>query len=192
MKKHWYTYIFLLLLLGLTVGVTYAAFADRAEVLGSTFSVGSADIKLLLDVFGLPVEENLADELMGPAFVDIDPEWVEDYLVTLYNPTASNLDITTHADYETANDPDDLRQDIFVTIYEWEDLNGNNFMEEEELVYEYGTKSIVKWKTEGFELAVLEPGGLMPLVLRFSSDVPNSKQGASAVFDFEFDSVGAE
>ncbi len=61
--------ITLVLILALVfVGVAAAAFGDRSTILGSSFSVGSADIKLLEDLAGGTSSDNLVDKLNVPSF----------------------------------------------------------------------------------------------------------------------------
>jgi len=107
------------------IGVAFAAFGDKGEILGSSFSVASTDIKFLEDIT-LGIEpENLVDELPGPEFLNIRPDWNESYLLKISNSGTTNVQISTNADYETANDPDDLRQIIYVEVLEWNDVNAN-------------------------------------------------------------------
>lgn len=180
-------------ILALVIGVTYAAFSDKAQILGASFSVGSADLKLLADVSGGVDGTNLVDELPGPEFANLSPGWTEDYLVKLYNNSGAEVLLTTNADYETANDTDDLRQDITVELIDWDDANSDGVADSSELGASLGAKTIVKWKTEGFDLGSLESGAVRGLVLRFRTDsVSSTKQGATGIFDFEFDSVGLE
>ena len=49
MKKKLIITISLIVLLVMAAGVAVAAFGDKGEVMGSSFTVGSADIKLLQD-----------------------------------------------------------------------------------------------------------------------------------------------
>ena len=173
------------------IGVTYAAFTDTGKVLGSTFSVGSADIKLLEDVTLGTESYNLVEELPGPNFDNISPFWVEDYLLKIFNNSANSVQISTTANYETINDPEDLRQIIFVEPIEWDDINNDGIFEPlTETGNSLGKKTIVKWKTEGFDLGTFGSGAVKSMILRFSTDeVSDTKQGASAIFDFEFDSM---
>src|SRR3989344_3261601 len=131
MKLGKYTWIYLVITLGLiaTAGIAYASFADKGEILGSSFSVGSADIKLLIDITGGVDDSNLTDQLNGPSFTNITPNWEEDYLVKLYNNASTALQLTTNADYLTANDPDDLRSIIYVEPIPWNDINNNGIVE---------------------------------------------------------------
>lgn len=194
MRKGVYTLTSTIFILTLIIGVTYASFTDEAKILGATFSVGSADLKLLEDVAGGVDSENLVDEMAGPTFSDVGPYWNKDYSVKLYNNSLSEVFLTTNAFYETANDLDNLRQEIFVEPFEWDDLDSDGVVDEGELAEtSLGEKTIVKWKTEGIEIGNLATGDVKGLVLRFTTDtIPDSKQGASALFDFEFNSVGME
>lgn len=174
-----------------SIGLTSAFFTDKGQVLGSSFSVGSADIKLLNDVTAGVFEENLVDELPGPTFSNIAPGWSHDYLTKIYNNAGVDLLLSTNANYETANDPAELRQLIFVEPFSWNDENNNGLVDENEPGETFGKKSIVKWKTEGFDLGQINSGEVKSLILRFSADsVPDTKQGTTGIFDFEFDTVG--
>ena len=180
------------ILLGITASVGYAAFMDKGKILGSSFTVGSADLKFLKNVSLGTEISNLTDELAGPAFNGIAPNWTSYYYVKLFNNASTPLNLTTNAYYETANDPDDLRSVIFVEPFNWSD-DGDGIFEEGELGTSYGRKTIVKWKTEGFVLGPVAQGSVKGIVLKFSTDaLADSKQGKSGVFDFEFGAVNVE
>jgi hypothetical protein len=193
LRKVIYAYGSLAMTLVFVVGVSYAAFTDKASILGTTFSVGSSDIKLFEDVSGGIDGANLVNEKAGPSFAGVSPNWVEDYLVKIYNNAATDVLLSSNANYETANDPDDLRQIIYVEPFSWDDVDGDGIVDDDELASatSYGRKTIVKWKTEGFDLGNLASGEVKGFILRLSTDsVSDSKQGSSATYDFEFDSVG--
>jgi len=178
----------LLLILGL--GITFAAFQDKGKVLGSKFTVGSSDIKLLSDVAGTTDSSNLADELNGPNFDNVTPNWTQHYLLKLVNKGTTPVALTSHARYLTANDPEDLRTILFVDLLPWNDGDGNGLADTGETGTSIGKKSIVKWNTEGFDLGSVEAGQVKGFVLRFSTEsISETKQGASGVFDFEFDAT---
>ena len=179
-----------LLVISLIAGITYAAFSDKAKVLGSTFSVGSADLKFLESLSMGTDPSNYRDELPGPTFSNIGPGWTQDYLVKLISMATSKISVSTNAFYETANDPDELRSDINVEIIKWYDTNQNGLVDEGEEGPVIGKKTIIKWKTEGFTLGDLFYGQAMELILRFSAPtLSETKQGSSAMFDFEFNSI---
>ncbi len=180
----------LLALVGIVSGAAYAAFADKGEILGSSFSVGSADIKLYKDLSGGPTSENLTDSLAGPSFTNISSNWSADFPLKIYNNASDHIQLTSNAFYETINDPDDLRQILYVEPINWGDPNNNGIVEDGELGSTFGRKTLVKWKTEGYDLSSVAPGSTKGMILRFSSDaIPDTKQGKTAVFDFIFDSL---
>lgn len=173
------------------IGSTVAFFGDQASILGSSFSVGSADIKFLTDLAGGTNVENLTDQLSGPVFASVSPNWTENYYLKIFNNATGNVQLTSNSNYETANDPDDLRQIIYVEPFEWDDLNNNGLLDEGELGASFGKKTIIKWKTEGYDLGTVSTGSIKGLLLKFSTaSIPDSKQGKTAIFDFIFNSVG--
>ncbi len=191
MKKRFYIYGSLVLLILLTLGVTFATFTDKAKFTGTTLSVASSDIKLLDVIGGGTDPSNLVDHKQGPVFANITPEWFENYYVEVYNNASGDLQLSSYADYLTANDPEELRQIIYVELFDWEDTNGDGIAQEEELTNSYGARSIVKWKTQGFDLGVLSQGETRSFVLRFfTMNISPAKQGSSIVFDFEFSALG--
>jgi len=180
----------LAVVVSLVAGVTFAAFTDKAKVLGSNFSIGSADIRFLNNLPMGTDPTNLVDELPGPTFGNIGQTWSSDYPIKIINNGTSGLNITSHAYYETANDPAELRSDISVEIFEWNDANGNGVLDTGEVGLSLGKKTIVKWKTEGLGVGQMYPGQLRALVLRFSTEnLSTTKQGKTALFDFEFESA---
>ena len=192
MKKSFYIYGSLVLLVLLTLGVTFATFTDKANFLGTTFSVASSDIKLLDVINGGLDPSNLVDSKAGPSFSNITSSWHEDYIVQIYNNATGPLNLTSKAVYATANDPDELRQIIFVEIYDWIDANNDGVPQLTEFEdNSYGRKTIIKWNTTGYDLGTLLQGEVRSLVLRFSTDnVSSTKQGKGMLFDFSFDALG--
>lgn len=189
-KKILYLTGLLMLVISLVAGITYAAFTDKAEVLGSTFSVGSANLMFLEDLALGTDPSNYRDSLTGPSFTNIAPEWTQDYLLKLISLGTSEVSLSTNAYYETANDPESIREDVLVEVIKWYDTNQNGILDEGEEGPSLGQKTIIKWKTEGFALGNLFYGQTMGLILRFSvPSISEAKQGASAVFDFEFNSI---
>lgn len=191
MKKTLVSYAPFFLVAGLAIGITYAAFTDQTKFSGSTFSVGSADIKLLNDLAGGSEAGNLVDQKQAPSFSNITPHWSQDYSVKIYNNATTDLDVTSHADYLTVNDPDSLRSYIYIEPFDWNDGNNNGIAEIEEISNSYGRKTITKWKTEGFDLGHVNTGILKGYILRFSTDdLADTKQGKTGTFDFTFDALG--
>ena len=172
-----------------TVGIVYAAFSHKNKYNGASFSVGSADIKLL-DNLSLGISQgNLVDEKQGPAFSNIGANWAQEFPMKIYNNSASVVTITTNANYETVNDPDDLRSIIYVEPFAWNDTNNNGQIDDGEKGQSFGNKAIIKWKTEGLGLGPIASGQVAGYILKFSTlSVSDTKQGKSGSFDFEFNS----
>ncbi len=189
-KGRFFVYIVgIAVILGL-IGVTYAAFSDKGKVLGSSFSIGNADIKLLSDLTQGVGNSNLVDETPGPVFTNIGQSWHKDYPIKLYNNGTYKMSIVSHSNYETANDPDDLRQYIFAEIFPWDDANNDGLATTDEIGTSVGKKTIIKWKTEGFSLGDFDPGEILGFIVRFSTEtLSDTKQGKQAIYDFEFDSI---
>jgi predicted ribosomally synthesized peptide with SipW-like signal peptide len=192
LKKSFYIYGSLVLLLVLTLGVTFATFTDRAKFQGTMISVASSDIKLLDTIGGGVDPSNLVDEKPGPVFEEIGNSWVYDYPVQIYNNGTNPVDLTSKADYEDleVNDPQDLRQEIRVDIYEWDDANGDGIPQDTELGGTHGNQTILGWKNTGYSnLGTIAEGEVKSLVIRFTTGDIDDKQGASFLFDFQFNST---
>jgi len=190
LKKYLVVYGSLLVVLLCLVGVVYAAFSDKGKVLGSSFSVGNADIKFLVEPSLGIDSSNLADEMPGPSFTNIGQNWQKDYPIKIYNNGTYQMKLTSHSNYLTVNDPDDLRTYIYAEFFPWNDTNNDGVPGENEFGVSLGRKTITKWKTEGFDVGAFTPGEVKGLVIRFSTDsLSDSKQARNAIYDFEFDSI---
>jgi hypothetical protein len=102
------------------------------------------------------------------------------------------LNIFSTAYYETANDPNELRQVIYCEIYDWNDANSNGIVDNGELGTSYGMKQLIKWKTEGLSIGQIAMGEAKGYVLRFTttSSFSPTLQGKTGIFDFEFNATG--
>ncbi len=168
-------------------GVAYAAVSSKIFMKGALFTTATMEIKFLKDITGGNISENLVTELTGVSFDNIYNYWSTDYLVKLVNISSNNVNISSYANYTTAEDPASLRYSLFVEIIKWNDKNSNGIVDEGELGDSLGKKNFVKWKTEGFNLGVLEPGVVSSYILRFSAEnLTETKVGQSGKFDFEF------
>lgn len=182
-----------LLILGIvSAGLAYAAFTDQSKFTGSRFSVGSADIKLLNDLAGGTDASNLVDTKPAPSYDGVYPQWSENYLVKIYNNGSQPLRLTSRMDYVTANDPANIREYLYMEPYAWNDDNNNGIVDEGEQGVSYGRKVFTSWKSTGFDFGQIGVGETRGFIMRFSaaSSMPDSKQGATGVFDFTFDSEG--
>ncbi|OGC50444.1 hypothetical protein A2716_04535 [candidate division WWE3 bacterium RIFCSPHIGHO2_01_FULL_40_23] len=198
MKKSLISFLLIMSSLAVIALSTRAAFLDTGKVSGATFSVGTADIKLLNDLSLAPDSANLLDEKEGPRFNNLYPGWVSDYPIKLFNNSTFRVGLSSKSDYATADDPGSLREYINVDFYEWDDVDGDGILELGELgEVPLIRKTILKWKSEGVGLGELSAGEEKGYVLRFSSEsLPESKMGQNAIYDFEFtvstDGVGQE
>jgi hypothetical protein len=191
MKKYVFSICIAVALMLSSFGFAYAAFKDKTSFLGSSFTVGSADIKLLVDLTGGTDTPNLTDQKTAPSFSNITSNWSQNYLLKIYNNAGSTLQLVSNADYLTANDPDDLRTYLFVEMFPWNDTNNNGTVEDGELGTTLGRKNFIKWKSEGISLGNLITGEVKGLVLKFSTDaLADTKQGKTGIFDFMFEATG--
>ena len=176
-----------------TAGVVIAEFIDKSKVLGASFSVGSADIKLLKDLSLGTELINLVDDTPGPGFNNIGPNWSADYLMKIFNNGTSKVTVKSHANYSTSNDPDSLRDVIYAEIFAWSDLNSNGIVDPGEKGNSMGApKTILRWKNDadGIILGEIESGQVKAYIVTFSTlDLSSTKQGKSGMFDFEFESA---
>lgn len=176
------------LLAGILIGgVAYAAVSGKILMKGAIFKTTVIELKFLRDLSGQNLAENQTSEINGVSFDQIVNGWSYDYLVKLSNTSSTSLNVSSFSNYQTDQDPADLRYSLFVEILPWNDINNNGILEENELGTSLGKKSFVKWKTEGFNLGNFEANKVYGYVLRFSAgDLTDSKQGKSGTFDFEF------
>jgi hypothetical protein len=189
-KLRYFKYLMVLMVAITLASIAFAAFSDQSKVTGGHFKVSSADIKLLQNLAAGPSSDNLKDEINGPSFENISEFWSIDYGVELYNNGSRPMLLTSNANYTTANDPSDLRSEIYVEIFDWNDADNDVSIDEGELGNSYGKKTIIKWKTEGYDLVNIDVGELKSFILRFSTEeISDAKQGKSALFDFEFDAI---
>lgn len=192
-KKRTIVYFGIVLLAVGVIGVAYAAFSDRGDVQGTTITAGSADLKLLDDLGTNLDPTNLIDNKDGPNYSNVGQNWSIQYPVQLFNNGTSQVSLSSTADYETVNDPEDLRQEVYAEFFPWDDANGDGTETPDEIGASLGKKTVVKWKTEGFDLGTMNTGEIKGFIIEFSTvGLPDSNQGASLLFDFGFDSVGIE
>lgn len=168
-------------------GVAYAAISSKIFMKGALFTTANVEIKFLKDITGGTQPDNLVTELTGVSFDNIYNYWSTDYQVKLINVSAKSVKISSYSNYLTAEDPASLRYSLFVEIIKWNDANSNGIVDEGELQESIGKKSFVKWKTEGFDLGMFDPGKVNSYILRFSAEsLTEAKIGQSGKFDFEF------
>lgn len=181
-------------------GVTSAAFEESVSVLGTSFTIGESTggsgnesgtntaLKILVSNASESQGSNLADTIAGPSFDSITPEWVQSVPIKLYNKGSAVLDIVGSAAY--VNDPDTLRDDLFIEILAWNDTNNNGTVEESEIGESYGYDTILRFKNDTFNLGELGAESVKGYVLKFDgSGLSDVNIGKTAVYDFIFTAV---
>jgi len=154
---------------------------------GVAFKTTVIELKFLKNIAEGNTVENQTSEISGVSFDQIISGWTYDYLVKITNTSSSSLNVSSFSNYQTDQDPADLRYSLFVELFPWNDTNNNGSVDDGELGDSLGKKSFVKWKTEGFNLGIFDSGKVYGYVLRFSAaELSDAKQGKSGVFDFEF------
>jgi hypothetical protein len=168
-------------------GVALAALSNKVLLKGAMFTTSTVELKFLRNLSSNVENENLTSELSGISFDGITNDWITTYPVKLVNKSGSSMNVSSYANYTTANDPASLRYSLNVEIFKWNDSNNNGVLDEGELGDSLGRKTFVKWKTEGFALGSFEPNVVQSYVLQFTAEsITDSKQGATGSFDFEF------
>ena len=168
-------------------GVALAALSNKVLLKGAMFTTSTVELKFLRNLSSNVENENLTSELSGISFDGITNDWITTYPVKLVNKSGSSMNVSSYANYTTANDPASLRYSLNVEIFKWNDSNNNGVLDEGELGDSLGRKTFVKWKTEGFSLGSFEPNVVQSYVLQFTAEsITDSKQGATGSFDFEF------
>lgn len=194
---------FLVLLSSLSlIGVTSAAFEEKVSVLGTSFTIasdvgepvggggttGNTDLKILVSNSAAATGANLADSVNGSSFGDIKISWKQDFPIKIHNKGTKLLDIVGSANY--INDPDTLRDDLFIEILAWNDANNNGTAEENEIGQSYGHDTILRFKNDTFSLGELGSASTKGYVLRFDgSGLSDANVGMAAVYDFVFTGV---
>jgi|LakMenE01Jun11ns_1017448.scaffolds.fasta_scaffold9908064_2 hypothetical protein len=181
----------------LSIGsAVYAFIQENGKVKGTTFKVsstpvqggsGGADLnnnlKLLKDLAGTTGTTNLTDELAGPTFENLNTAWKDSYPMKLYNQGEKPLKLISAAEY--VNDQYTLRDDIFVKISAWNDVNNNAGAEPSEIGSSYGYNSILRMKNDTFNLGNINPGEVRGVILEFDgTGLSESNAGQTAMFDF--------
>lgn len=164
---------------------TLAAFTAKATVKNSTFSTGNAALRFMKDLAGSPTGENLTDELTGPTFSNILPNWTGDFPLKLVNAGSVNLVASALGVY--VSDTSDLRNQIYVQAFAWTD-DGDGIAQPGEIGAAYAAPmTLEQWRSNAITFGQINVSGVMPMVLRFSTgDLSDAYQGQTTVFDFQF------
>ena len=174
-----------------------AAFEETVSVAGTSFTVGTevggnvdsnTALKFLVDVGGAVEASNFADTINGPEFGNIDNLWTESVSIKIHNKGELPLDLISKSNY--VNDPDVLRDDIFVEVLAWDDINGDGAFDTGEEGTSYGHDTILRWRNDTFPLGEILGSETKGFVLKFDgSGITDANFGQTAVYDFIFTGV---
>lgn len=176
-------------------GAVYAFIQENGKVKGTTFKVssnpgqgneggtsGNASLKLLKVLNGGTSATNLVDEFEGPTFENITAAWKDKVLLKVHNSGQKSLKLVSKADY--ANDPNTLRDDLYIKIYEWMD-NGDGVLQNSEIGSVYGYDTILRMKNDTFNLDTISPGATKSFIMEFDgSGLSEANADQTAVYDF--------
>lgn len=195
-------FIVLLSLAGL-FQATSAVFEETVKVAGTSFSVATSfdggggtpstspnvALKMLTDLSRGNASSNLSDFVSGASFENISPTWVSVSPIKIYNAGSQSLDVVASANY--ISDVDTIRDDIFVEISAWDDVNNNGVVDAGEEGDSYGRDTILRLKNDTFPIGEIATGETKGYILRFDgSGLTEINQGMSAVYDFTFTGFG--
>lgn len=203
MKKFLSSLIVVLLSVAGLFQATSAVFEETVKVAGTSFSVatnfdGGGDppptpsntaLKMLKNLALGHEPGNLVDFIPGASFENINPTWVSEVPVKMYNAGSQVLDIVASAAY--ISDVDTIRDDIYVEISAWDDLNNNGVIDGGEEGDSYGRDTILRLRNDTFPLGELVSGETRGFILRFDgAGLTEVNKGMSAVYDFTFTGFG--
>ncbi|MCB0514207.1 MAG: hypothetical protein KDC60_07260, partial [Bacteroidetes bacterium] len=128
---------------------------------------------------------NIANSIKGPHFTDIDNKWKDTYTFTLYNQSTEDINIISKSNY--IEDPDTLRDDIFVAIHRWEDNDNDGKFDDSELGVQLDYNSILRWRNDTFNLGKISSNSMKKFVLVFDgSGISSANLGKKAIYSFKF------
>ena len=194
--KKWMAVIFTVAGLLILSGTVYAFIQENGKVKGTTFKVsstpgqeieeggssGNANLKLLKILSGGLGSDNLVDEVEGPTFNNITAAWKDKVLLKVHNKGQKILKLQSKAEY--INDPDTLRDDIYIKISEWTD-NGDGILQTNEIGKVYGYDSVLRMKNDTFNLETISAGGVKSFVVEFDgSGLSEANANQTATYDF--------
>ncbi len=151
--------------------------------------VGNANLKLLKIPNAGTSSANIADAVVGPVYQNVDPSTEKYFPVKFYNQGQVNLNLVATADY--VSDPDTLRDDLYVGVYDWNDLDSDGQYDVGESGTAYGYDTILRLRNDTFLLGSIAGGQTKGFVYKFSgSGLSSANLSMSAIYDFKI--VGTE
>lgn len=165
-----------------TVKVAGTSFGVSSDVTGGIVDTNTA-LKLFANLEGTASGSNLVDSVAGPSFSNMTTSWTDNYLVKVHNKSASPMDLIAMSEY--INDPDTLRDDIYVEIVEWDDVNSNGQLDDGEEGASHGYDTILRLKNDTFNLGSIAANQTKGFAFKFDgSGLSEANQSMNAVYDF--------
>lgn len=167
------------------VSINNAVFETSNELSDEDQTLENPSLVFVKDVFSPIEKNNITTSINGPNFREINNTWKDSFTFNLHNISENDIAITSKALY--IEDPDSLRDDIFVALYKWDDKNRNNRFEDTELGEQLAYDSVLRWKNDHFELGNLKGKETKSFVLLFDgSGITQTNLNKRAEFSFKF------
>lgn len=168
------------------VGVTSAAWTAQTKVLNpSSFKTGNADLQIWDENY---YGKGWQEEINGPSFDNIYPNWTQDYSLKVRNNGSTNLMLSLKGKLETGwKDDKGLRHQITVKVWKFVD-DGDYHWDGEPTKY-LGERTLEAWRSGPFLADQLNAGDQQWFLLRFSvGDLGDYYQDATlSGYSFVFD-----
>jgi hypothetical protein len=178
-----------------------ALFEESVKITGTSFTIGTSSggggdpvvtntsLKLYSNLSGTPVDTNLKYTLAGPVFDNIDPLWTSSIPLKVYNKGQEPLTLISKVDY--INDPDVLRDDIYVNVLSWNDIDNDGVIDQGEEGTSFGYDTLLRWRNDTFQLGTINAGETKSYIFKFDgTGLTSTNVGMSAVYDFVITGTG--
>lgn len=176
------------LLAAMTV-TTQAAFTAKATLTGITFSTGTAELKLFgnLGYTHIWNNGNLYPGQRGGTFADIGPNWKGSQPLKYIN--TGSVPLMTSIRAVVGNDPAGLADDITVSVWQWQDTDGNGQESNTDTFTQLSSpQPLSEMVSNSVTLGQLQRHDPKGLMLRFTTgDLSNETQKQSLSVEFIID-----
>ena len=167
------------------VDINDATFQTSSELSSNEQTLDNNTLVFLKNNSNSYSNNNISKSIAGPNFKDIDNNWKDSYEFTLYNQGDKDITVISKANY--VEDPDGLRDDIFVALHNWNDKNDNGKFDDSELGEQLEYNSILRWRNDTFNLGNLESKSANKYVLVFDgSGITDANLDKKAIYSFRF------
>ncbi len=171
-----------------------ALFEETVKVAGTSFTIGESAgggetpsgntaLKMYKNLAGTSSETNLTDSVQGSVFDNITPEWTNQVGLKVFNKGTQALALIGNVDY--INDPDVLRDDLYVKIVGWNDNDNDGIVDTGEEGTQYGYDTILRLRNDLWSLGNIAPNETRGFVMKFDgTGLTDTNIGMTAVYDF--------